>query len=856
VLENPENRTFGTVVDGFLHDESDRQPIIINDPGNPGLAQPHVWGLDGFVSDNCNLDLDIRVTVLSDCSGDQLPPDAPPGAVKLIQRRFSATDPSGRTGVCTQKIWVINFDPFYINPTNPDDPNDDVIWPADILVTHCGIADTVFPIILNDACATVGINLKERRFEHVDGFCVKILRDWTVIDWCQFNAQTGAGLWKYTQVVKIKDDAGALFTDCFDDIHVFCTTDDEVTPVVDPVTGTSCFVHLNYSKHIEDICSHEVTYDVKIYFPGSSTPIIVVPATDVIMNPDGTFDLTMNTALSPNLNLKLHGLPYNDPLKPLEYYRVLWSVRSGCGNLSTCEDKIRLEDCKQPTPVCINGLSTVPMPSTGNVTIWAKDFDASSFDNCTPDDQLRFSFSGTVYQPSRLFTCADIIALGVEIPINVWVWDNWNNKDYCSTTIVFTDPSGVCGLPSGGVSGVISTPQQGETIANTDVRLSHGGQVFESMVTADNGTYNFPVVPVGMLYSLAAGRNDNPRNGVTTFDLLRLQKHILGIEPLTSPYLMIAADANNSGKISAIDLVEIRKLILGRTEEFPNNSSWRFIPKSYVFSDPYNPWPFNETSSFTVDSTGRIEDFVGVKVGDLNQSVNTHFNGNGIETRSEHSTSFSILDKDVDAGEEFDILLDLSDMDTRVSGGQWSLVFDGLKVKSIFPIVPGMTEEMWYMFDSTLRCAWTSPEPLSVAGVLTIHAEATKSGRISDMVSLDRAFMTDEIYDEDGNTYNLSLDWRDENSILKGEEVQLHQNRPNPWDEETIIPFELPDRGEVNLSITNALGVEVANISREFPAGKQQFKISNQSWPAGLYYYTLRFGDVQLTKTMLILNKR
>ena len=73
--------------------------------------------------------------------------------------------------------------------------------------------------------------------------------------------------------------------------------------------------------------------------------------------------------------------------------------------------------------------------------------------------------------------------------------------------------------------------------------------------------------------------------------------------------------------------------------------------------------------------------------------------------------------------------------------------------------------------------------------------------------------------------------------------------------DETIIPFEIPEGGEVTLEITNALGEKVTTITHEFAAGKQQFKITNDSWVPGLYYYTMRFGDTQLTKTMLILNK-
>jgi hypothetical protein len=70
-----------------------------------------------------------------------------------------------------------------------------------------------------------------------------------------------------------------------------------------------------------------------------------------------------------------------------------------------------------------------------------------------------------------------------------------------------------------------------------------------------------------------------------------------------------------------------------------------------------------------------------------------------------------------------------------------------------------------------------------------------------------------------------------------------------------VIPFEIAEPGEVSLSITNALGEEMTILTQTFAAGKQQFKITNHSWPQGLYYYTIRSGDTQLTKTMLILNK-
>jgi hypothetical protein len=91
-------------------------------------------------------------------------------------------------------------------------------------------------------------------------------------------------------------------------------------------------------------------------------------------------------------------------------------------------------------------------------------------------------------------------------------------------------------------------------------------------------------------YTLTPTKDDNPLNGVTTYDLVLISKHILGLEPLTTPYKMIAADANRSGSITTFDIVEFRKLILGIYNELPNNTSWRFVDKAFSFPNPNNPF--------------------------------------------------------------------------------------------------------------------------------------------------------------------------------------------------------------------------------------------------------------------------
>ena len=138
--------------------------------------------------------------------------------------------------------------------------------------------------------------------------------------------------------------------------------------------------------------------------------------------------------------------------------------------------------------------------------------------------------------------------------------------------------------------------------------------------------------------TLASSKDDNPLNGVTTYDLVLISKHILGLEALDSPYKMIAADVNKSGGITGLDIAELRKLILGTYQVFPDVPSWRFIPKNYVFPDPTNPWStlypaFPEVADLSLLLSPSLIEFYGVKVGDVNGSALTSVVSNTSEDR-------------------------------------------------------------------------------------------------------------------------------------------------------------------------------------------------------------------------------
>lgn len=119
----------------------------------------------------------------------------------------------------------------------------------------------------------------------------------------------------------------------------------------------------------------------------------------------------------------------------------------------------------------------------------------------------------------------------------------------------------------------------------------------------------------GFGYKLEVIKNGDHINGVSTLDLILIQRHILGIVPLTSPCDLISADVSNNQDITAIDLLELRKIILGVNSVFPNSPSWKFVDAEF---NGQNAQPLNfAKEEFPLDELN----IIAIKVGDVNNSA-------------------------------------------------------------------------------------------------------------------------------------------------------------------------------------------------------------------------------------------
>ena len=323
---------------------------------------------------------------------------------------------------------------------------------------------------------------------------------------------------------------------------------------------------------------------------------------------------------------------------PPGHYKIYCSAFDGCfyGTRDSFEFVVKNEI--SPLPICVNGLSIESLQSDGQgggtLTLKATDFVGGPiYDlNGQGPDTLGGKKLITHYSINRLGQPADSSQKEIKLScfdankviiVELHAWDKNGRDGFCTTYVEVQNVRKICFDEFGYfIYGQIFT-EANAGVQNVTVDLN-GAHHSTNAKTIKTGNYSLVNLKRDEYYILTPKLDDNPLNGVSTYDIVLIQKHILNIQALNSPFKMIAADVNNSGSISTLDIIQLRKLILGIDTKFSNNRSWRFINASYIFPSPLiNPWQdkFPESISIASWSTGLSTDFVAIKIGDVNASA-------------------------------------------------------------------------------------------------------------------------------------------------------------------------------------------------------------------------------------------
>ena len=835
-------------------------------PTHPDNKYTLVWGWDGYVSRTCGVTPTITVQDNRECGQG------------VIVRTITVTL-NGVRYQDKQEIWVVNCDPFYIDPIVCTSNTDDIEWPngcrESIELEGCGAdldpsnPQLGKPEVVGDAdnqCANVAINYTDDTITIERDACFKVIRDWSVIDWCQWDIDKIAvddqgrpygyshphpGEWHFRQIILVKDQNDPVVTCSKGD----CEPNTYRDTIIDGVKY--CIGHINLSVSATDECTKDewLSYDYKIdlYNDGAGKY--------------GTYDVYVGRA-----HLGEKAVDYYNPWAdneldpssasgtyPIGEHMLQYYVEDGCGNVGVCNLLFEVKDCKKPTPYCEDGAVTVIMPSSGQITIWATDLDAGSYDNCTDTSDLKFYFNGDPNQTGYTVNCDTFTAHGatveVTLEVEVWVEDEAGNTDFCKTLIVVQDNNNVCGNNTSIAGKVIDRKDQ--VLQSVLVRLMDKDS---TIVKTKKTRGEFVVTVPEKAEYIDIFKNDGWLNGVNTKDLVFIQFYLLGKRSFGDAYQYLAADANNNHSVSTGDIAILRKLILGKIDNLDRwkQTSWRFVPKDFIFNNYMDPWKHPERLPIQSLIEAELDaDFRAIKVGDVDASAKPNFTQKA-QVRSDKKIELIVPETKVQVGKRIELPVTAKNF-RNIVGMQFSLEFeqDQLMFESIEPgkldIVPGNYGARLTP-NGILTFSWnaeSSGQTIKEEEVLFTLVFKGLTETINPRMIVSSVFTPAEGYDAQGRDYEIHM--RYEGKYAKQPVFRLYQNEPNPYKDKTEIRFDLPKDMLVELTFYTEHGKILKKLPMKGLAGENRIVVSaKELGEVGIIFYQLDSEDYTATRKMVI----
>lgn len=831
--------------------------------------------------------------VSDNCGGTgtrELPPviDLTDCGSGVITRVFEAFDGQGNvsTNTCRQVVTIEPYNEYEIQ------------FPADV-AGSC--SDEVAPavVINGEGCDDLGVSVVDETYTDIPGICSRTLRRYRIINWCTYDGSSDP-------VVIGRDE------DCDDEggdepvwiLHRNGTTyidrdNDEGNAT--PAAGAACSPanpggywrtiasvgFWQYTQHIDVIDETETQVQFEETSPfcteaNACTGAVALPFTvtsnceqldfqvAVDENNDGVIDrrFEAGSAISGTFPEYVVSVEL-----PVGEHVIELRLEDGCGETTVVRLPCTVVDCQAPVLACLPEVSVDLAPleedtdvdgdgdiDLGAIRLRPEDLLTAEATDCSGPVRYSIHFDWETPDSSQtelILTCDNADTALVRI----YAWDAADNPyaiqpdgqtggvnyGFCETVVLIQDTLYEACTPRfpGRVSGLIMT-EEDNAVENVIVDLSGPQSVGSS--TDITGAYLFENLEEGYDYTITPNLDTDHRNGVTTFDLTIIEKHILGTRRMDSPYKLIAADVNRSGTITVFDIIKIRQLILTEIDEFDNNTSWRFVRADHEFPDPENPFATFIPEVITInDLFGQVVDgdFVGIKTGDVNHSAIANSNMGSIPRALTDTLFFKVQDRWLRAGEVYEASFFIPDLEA-VEGYQYTLELDLDRVR-LEEVAPGAASALHfgrrYISEGLLTTSWhrtaatvrPNGDPVRM---YTLSVKALADGWLSESLRISSRLTRAESYNRVGETQAVALTYERLDETMR--RPQLYQNQPNPFEGQTVIRYTLPKATRIHFAVYDLWGREIYAEEGPRPAGAHEVRLDRgQLSQSGVYYYRL-----------------
>jgi hypothetical protein len=542
------------------------------------------------------------------------------------------------------------------------------------------------------------------------------------------------------------------------------------------------------------------------------------------------FLVRWNTMADPNV--------FNMPQLPYGYHRIVWTVSDRCGNSKEYEQAFTISnDCAAPSVACESSIS-VMIPGLGpdSTTVHVSEVFLAALDNVTAPLLIEKAIERTPFgssfpewanglpQDSVIFDCSDV---GYRT-VRVWARDAFGNAAHCTTTVSVTDPEEVCISYQPAVSGTA------HNLKNQLVPLEFDLYRMPDTVlvaTANNWLLDFyffnDLDLFGNYFVRPRAESSDILNGVNTFDLILISRHILNLEPFDTPYKLIAGDANASGTVTNFDIVTLRKIILGTLTSLPGNTSWRFVPQDHQFPVPENPFgtPFPEQINLpSVYTTVVNANFFAIKIGDVDYSASPIPATGAPDDRNDWPIG---LEVEVATAEMRDGRTPIYVTATEPLSGL-QLALEMPQAAQFLPVLAD--EEYFSLANGVLSVVLDKYEATIGQKQLLGWVLGESTVRIGQTPTLyPTAFGP--------NGAQRSIILLPTPPKQSGGRLTL---QPNPATDRATLAFGLENDGIVEIEVRNCNQQRIKSVILDKKAGHHQFELETAHWPNGVYSVSIR----------------
>jgi len=384
-----------------------------------------------------------------------------------------------------------------------------------------------------------------------------------------------------------------------------------------------------------------------------------------------------------------------------------------------------------------------------------------------------------------------------------------------------------------------------------DVLITKNSTV--SKLTDIDGEYAFKSNQMYMSYELEAYKNDDSLNGITALDIVLIQQYLLGLSDFTDASDILAADINNDGRISAVDIAELRRLLLGQIDSFSNHTSWIFIPADPGI-DQTNPHIYDEKIEIE-ELTGHMldQDWIGIKIGDISGDAKT--TSNKALRRSNNKIFLKVPELAMSPNEEIlvpfyiDESIDMMAMQISIKG-DFDIVGISSNHLNISPEDYILSQDF-----SSVKIVWTNPEIVEIndSELFSLVVRPAETGKLSEAIQLDIDY-NNVIYDSVREDYDVDIVFADDLLGEDSDRDHLYQNEPNPFTDYTNIPIYLSSDQQIELRFYNVSGQVILVKDQPLPQGHNEIRIdrSELATLSGIIYYELETAQTRVVRSMIL----